>query len=82
MNCVKHLRTRDTTRRCFICTELGHLAENCMNIGRIEDEKKAKADNIRKQMRQKWIPKSTEQDSSNNGHVTQEVGDSTISNQT
>ena len=51
-----------------------------MNIGRIEDEKKAKVDNIRKQMRQQWIPKSTEQDSSNDGHVTQEVGDFTISN--
>ena len=48
-----------------------------MNIGRNEDEKKAKVDNIRKQMRQQWIPKSTEKDSSN---VTQEVGDFTISN--
>ena len=49
MNCEKHyLRKRDTTRRCFICTELGHLAKNCMNTGRIEDEKKEKDDNIRK----------------------------------
>ena len=39
---------RDTTRRCFICTKLGHLAKNYMNIGRIEDEKKEKDDNIRK----------------------------------
>ena len=32
-------------------------------------------------MRQQWIPKSIEQtSSSNDGHVTQEVGDSTISN--
>ena len=31
-----------------------------MNIGRIEDEKKAKVDNIRKQMRQQWIAKPTE----------------------
>lgn len=42
------MRTRDTTRICFICTKLGHLAKNCMNIRRIEDEKKAKVDNIRK----------------------------------
>ena len=51
-----------------------------MNIKRVEDEKKTKADNIQKQMKQQWIPKSTEKDSSNNGHVTQEVGDFTISN--
>ena len=41
-----------------------------MNIERTEDEKKAKADNIRKQMRQKWIPKSTEPKNLNNGYVT------------
>ena len=51
-----------------------------MNIGRVEDEKKARADNIRKKMRQQWIPNSTEQESSNDGNVTQEVGDSTVSN--
>ena len=50
-----------------------------MNIERIEDEKKIKADNIRKQMKQQWIPKSTEQDESDR-NVTQEMGDSTISN--
>ena len=50
-----------------------------MNIKRIEDEKQIKADNIRKQMKQQWIPKSTEQDKSN-GNVTQEMGDSIISN--
>ena len=49
---------------------------------KFEDEKKARDDNIRKQMRQQWIPKSTEQESSNDGNVTQEVGESTISNQT
>ena len=49
-----------------------------MNIGNIEDEKKEKADNIRKQMRQQWIPKTTEETSSN--HVTQEMGDSILSN--
>ena len=82
MNYVKHhTRKRDTTIRCFTCTKLGHLAKNCMNIGRIEDEKKEKADNIRKKMRQQWIPKSTKETSPRNeGHVTQEVGDSTISN--
>ena len=78
MNCVKHhMRKRDTTKRCFICTKLGHLAKNCMNTGRIEDEKKEKVDNIRKQMRQQWVPKSTSP--SNNDQVTQELGDSTIS---
>ena len=52
-----------------------------MNIGRIEDEKKEKVDNIKKQMRQQWIPKSTEQaSSSDDSHVTQEVGDPIISN--
>ena len=82
MNFVKHnMRRRDTTIRCFTHIELGHLAKNCMNIGRIKYEKKEKADNIIKQMRQQWIPKSTEHASpSNGGNVTQEVGDSTISN--
>jgi len=47
MNCVKrHMRKKDTTKRCFICTELGHLAKNYMNSGIIEDEKKTKVDNI------------------------------------
>ena len=74
------MRKRDTTKRCFICTELGHLAKNCMNTGRIEDEKKAKDDNIQKQMRQHWVAKSTENASLRNyGQVTQELGDSTIS---
>ena len=52
INCVKHhMRKRDTTKRCFICIELGHLAKNYMNSGRTKDEKKKKANNIRKQMR-------------------------------
>ena len=52
-----------------------------MNIGRVEDEKKAREDNIRKQMGKQWIPKTTEEISSNHGSdVTQEVGDSTLSN--
>ena len=50
-----------------------------MNIEKVEDEKKIKADNIQKQMKQLWIPKSTEQDNSSNGNVTQ-MGDSTLSN--
>ena len=40
------MRKRDTTKRCFTCNELGHLAKNCMNTRRVEDEKKAKANNI------------------------------------
>ena len=56
-------------------------SKNCMNIGRVEDEKKETVDNIRKQMRQQWIPKSTKETSSSHGsEVTQEVGDSIISN--
>ena len=60
--------------------EHGHLAKNYMNTSRIEDEKKVKVDNIQKKMRQQWIPKPTEDtSSSNDGQVTQELGDSTIS---
>ena len=74
------MRKIDTTKRCFTCIELGHLAKNSTNIGRIEDEKKEKANNIRKQMRQQWVPKSIENASSrNDGQVTQELDDSTIS---
>ena len=51
-----------------------------MNIKKIEDEKKIKADNIRKKMKQQWIPKSTEPESSNDGMVAQEMSDSTTSN--
>ena len=48
MDCVKHQMMQiDNTRRYFICTKLGHLAKNCMKNGGIEDEKKAKVDNIR-----------------------------------
>ncbi|GLJ21215.1 hypothetical protein SUGI_0388620 [Cryptomeria japonica] len=57
-----------------------YCAKNNMNTKKVEDEKKAKADNIRKQMRQQWVPKSTEQDNSSNGPVTQELGDPTITN--
>ena len=74
------MRRKDTTIRCYTCIGLGHIAKNCMNTGRIEDEKKEQVDNIRKQMMQQWLPKSTEHaSSSNDSHVTQEVGDSTIS---
>ena len=73
------MRTRDATRRCFIYTKIGHLAKNYMNTGRIEDEKKEKADNIKKQMRQQWIPKPSRNTSpSKNDHVTQELGDTII----
>ena len=52
-----------------------------MNIRKVEDENKVRTDNIRKQMKQQWIPKSTEDTSSNHGsEVTQEVGDSILSN--
>lgn len=52
-----------------------------MNIRKIENEKKARANKIRKQMKQQWIPKSTEDTSSNHGsEVSQEVGDSILSN--
>ena len=49
MTYVKHhTRKRDTTIRCYTCIEPGHLAKNCMKIGRVEDEKKEKTNNIRK----------------------------------
>ena len=52
-NCARHhLRKKDTTVRCYTCTQLGHIARNYMNIERVEDEKKTKADNIWKKMRQ------------------------------
>ena len=74
------MRNKDTTKRFFICVELGHLAKNYMKIGRIEDEKKARADNIRKKMKQQWIPKSSNNASpSHVTYVTQELGDSSIS---
>ena len=48
---------------------------------RVEDEKKAKSDNIRKQMKQQWIPKSPKNASlSHEADVTQELGDTSISN--
>ena len=50
-----------------------------MNIEKVENERKIKADNIRKQMKEQWIPKSTGQDKSSNENVTQ-MGDSTFSN--
>ena len=82
IDCVRHhLRKRDSTVRCYTCTEIGHIAKNYMNISRIEDEKKAKVANIRKQMRQQWIPKTIEEISLNHeNEVTQEMGDSLPSN--
>ena len=36
MNCVEHhMRKKDTTKICFICIELDHVAKNYMNTGRI-----------------------------------------------
>ena len=50
--CAKyHMGKRVTAKRCFICIKLGHLAKNYMNTSRIEDEKKVKDENIRKEMR-------------------------------
>ena len=50
-----------------------------MNIGKIEDEKKAKENNIRKQMRQQWILKTTTETSLNHErNITQEMGDSIL----
>ena len=74
------MRTRDTIGRCLICIELGHLVKNYINTRRIEDKKKAKANNIRKQMRQQWVPKSSKNASPSCAEqVTQELGDSTFS---
>jgi hypothetical protein len=58
-NCVRtHFRKRDPVARCFVCNEHGHIAKNCMNVERIEDEKKARVDEIRKEMKSKWIKKT------------------------
>ena len=47
----------------------------------VEDEKKEKVDNIRKYMRQQWIPMPTEKNSPSNGsQVTHEKGGSINSN--
>ena len=52
-----------------------------MNIDKIEDQKKEKVDNIRKQMRYKWIPKTIDETNSNHGsEVAHEMGDSNLSN--
>ena len=76
-----HLRRKDTTIRCYTCTKLGHITKNCKNIGKVEDEKKEKVDNITKKMRQKWIPKPTKKTSPRNGiQVTYEESDSIILN--
>ena len=51
-----------------------------MNTRGIKNEKKEKSNNIKNQIRQKWIPKSSKNtSSSNNEHVTQELNDTTIS---
>ena len=72
-NWSKLCETSHEEKICFICTKLGHFAKNCIKTRRIEDEKKAKADNIKKQMRQKWVPKSLE-----NANQDHEVNDSQV----
>lgn len=57
----------------FYCTKLRHLIKNCMKTGITEDEKKAKAENIRKKMWQKWVPNSLE-----NGNQDHEVNDTQV----
>ena len=81
-NCVRHHpRKKDSTIRCYTFTELGHISKNYMNIRKVQDKKKARADNIRKKMKQQWIPKTNEETNSNHGsEVTHEVGDSNLSN--
>ena len=77
------MRKRDTTKRCFVCTKLGNLAKKYMKRGRVEDEKKAKANNIRSQMRKQWIRKSPENASQSPDNIdtqAHELGNSTISN--
>lgn len=54
-----HLRKRNHTKRCYVCKELGHLAWNYMNKGKVEDANKSKASKIKTQMKQKWVKKST-----------------------
>ena len=46
-----------------------------MNTRRIEDEKKEKADNIIKQMRQQWVPKSFENASPSYDEQVNKLGD-------
>ena len=40
--CKASFEDRDTNRRCFISTKLGHLAKNYMNTGKVEDERRKK----------------------------------------
>ena len=49
-NCIKHhTRKRDTTKRCFVCTEIGHLAKNYINQGRgyVQDHGVPKSGNLK-----------------------------------
>ena len=51
-NCIRtHMRKRDPIIRCYVCNELRHIARNYMNIERIEDEKKEKVDEMRKEIK-------------------------------
>ena len=69
------MRKRDTTTRCFVCIEIGHLFKNCMNQGRIEDGKKEKDNNIRKKIRKQWVHKSPENASHNTKIVDTQVNE-------
>ena len=78
------MRKRHSTKRFFICTKLGHLSKNYMNTTRIEDEKKAKADNIKKQIIQQQVPKYPYNASQNHevdDTQVNELGDIIISTQ-
>lgn len=77
-----HLRKRNPTKRCYLCKELGHLAKKCMNIGKVEDEKKSKANNIMTQMKQKWVRKYPKNSCKNSEVIdtqSNELGDLIIS---
>ena len=63
------MRKRDPIIRCYTCNELGCIARNCMNIERIEDDKKEKVDKIRKEMNLKWIKKNLEHSKKNNDEL-------------
>ena len=60
-----------------------YIARNCMKIERIKDEKKEKVDEIRKEMKQKWIRKTLDHskqniDESSSTHIGK-LGATTIS---
>ena len=44
--------------KCFLCNECGHIVRNFMNAEKVEDEKKLREDEIRREMKSKWIKKT------------------------